>query len=232
MARPTTRAIAALAAALLALGTVLVAAAPASAEAFRYWGYYSADGTAWAFAQAGPADAVPAEGSIEGWRFAVADETSTRYPRATPDFETLCGSATAEGGQKRVGVVIDYGTTEDAPDGDATPAARGACAVVDADASGADVLAAVTELRLGDGGFVCGIDGYPAQGCGDPVDGAAPAGDEPPVDLELAGSGTAVASTSWVAIVLGVAAVAVVAVAAVVVARRRSDEASGDAAGA
>ena len=232
MARSTTRVLAALAAALLALTTAVVAAAPASAEAFRYWGYYAGDGTAWTFAQAGPADTVPADGSVEGWRFAVADEASTRYPRATPDFEVLCGAATAEEGQKRVGVVLDYGTTEDAPDGDTTPAARGACAVVDADASGADVLAAVAELRLGDGGFICGIDGYPTQGCGDPVDGAAPSGDEEPVELELASSSADGGSTSWLPIVLGVAAIAVVATAAIVVSRRRSGEASGDASGA
>ena len=232
MARSTTRVLAALTAALLALVTAVVAAAPASAEAFRYWGYYAADGTAWTFAQAGPADTVPADGAVEGWRFAVADEASTRYPRATPDFETLCGAATAEDGQKRVGVVIDYGTTDDAPDADTTPAARGACAVVDTDASGADVLAAVAELRLGDGGFVCGIDGYPTQGCGDAVDAAAPSGDEEPVELELAGSAAEGGSTSWVAIVLGVAAIAVVAIAALVVSRRHSGDASGDASGA
>ena len=87
--------------------TAVVAAAPASAEAFRYWGYYAADGTAWTFAQVGPADTVPTDGSVEGWRLAVADEASTRYQRATPDFETLCGAATAEEGQKREPPLLD-----------------------------------------------------------------------------------------------------------------------------
>ena len=223
-ARPSRRGTtlaAAVAALGLALATVLVAAAPAAAESFRYWGYYTYDGSTWAFAQAGPADADPSDGSIEGWRFAVADETSTRLPRATPDFAALCGSTAAEDGSKRVGVVIDYGTAEDAPEGDDVPAAIGACAVVDTDASGADVLAAVADLRLADSGLVCGVDGYPSAGCGDPVDGSAPSGEEEPVDLELAGSQTSSTSTSWVAMVIGVAAVAAVALAALVVARRR-----------
>jgi hypothetical protein len=220
--RPGTTVAAALAALVIGLATVLVSAAPAAAESFRYWGYYTQDGSAWAFAQTGPADATPPDGSIEGWRFAVADETSTRLPRATPDFETLCGSTAAEDGSKRVGVVIDYGTTEDAPEGEEVPAPVGACAVVDTEASGADVVAAVADLRLADSGLVCGIDGYPSEGCGDPVDGPAPSGDEEPVELQLTSTPSAETSTSWVAIVIGVAAVAAVAVAALVVSRRRS----------
>jgi hypothetical protein len=207
------------AAALLAL----VLAAPASAEAFRYWGYYTSDGDAWTFAPAGPADTVPADGSVEGWRFAVTGEESVRYPRAAPDVDLLCAGVQAADGDKRVGVVLDYGTGEDAPDGEAVPAARGACAVVPADATGADVLAAVAELRLGDGGFVCGIDGYPAAGCGDPVEGEAPSGDEQPVTLELAET-TGSGSTSWLPVVVGVGVVAAVGAAAVALTRRRSTD--------
>jgi hypothetical protein len=212
--------VAALAALVIGLTTALVTAAPAAAESFRYWGYYTQDGSAWAFAQTGPADATPADGSVEGWRFAVADETSTRFPRATPDFDALCGATAAEDGSKRVGVVIDYGTTEDAPEGDEVPAPVGACALVESEASGADVLAAVSDLRLADSGLVCGIDGYPAQGCGDPVDGPAPSGEEEPVELELATSPSS-SSTSSVAIIIGVVVVVAVAAAALLVSRRR-----------
>ena len=207
------------AATLLAVGL----AAPASAEAFRYWGYYTSDGDTWTFASAGPADTVPADGSVEGWRFAVTGEESVRYPRAVPDVDVLCAGVEAGDGDKRVGVVLDYGTAEDAPDGESVPAARGACAVVPADATGADVLAEVAELRLGDGGFVCGVDGYPASGCGDPVEGEAPSGDEQPVTLELAGSDDA-GSVSWLPVVVGVGAVAAVGAVAVVLARRRSTD--------
>jgi hypothetical protein len=218
---------------LLAVLAVLVAGAatalPAHAEAFRYWGYFTWDGTAWAFAQAGPADTAPADGSVEGWRFAVTDEQSTRLPRADGDFEALCGQTAAEDGSKRVGVVIDYGTAEDAPEGEAPPAARGTCVVVPPDASGADVMAAAAELRLGDGGFICGIDGYPAQGCGDPVDGAAPSADEQPVELALTAETSEGAGSSTAMIAIGAGAVALVATAAIVVARRRNPD---DSAGA
>lgn len=207
------------AAALLAV----VPATHASAEAFRYWGYYTSEGQEWTFASAGPADTVPADGSVEGWRFAVTGEESVRYPRAAPDVDVLCAGVEAADGEKRVGVVLDYGTDEDGPDGETVPAARGACAVVPADASGADVLAAVAELRLGDGGFVCGIDGYPATGCGDPVEGEAPSGDEQPVTLELdeaAGAG----SPSWLPVVVGVGVVAAVGAVAVALTRRRGTD--------
>ena len=205
---------------------VAATALPANAEAYRYWGYYSWSEDAWTFAMDGPAAAVPADGAVEGWRFAISDEQSTRYPRATGDFEALCASTPPEDGSKRVGVVLDYGTAADAPEGETPPAAQGACVVVAEDASGADVLAEVTELRL-DGGLICGISGYPTTGCGDAVDGAAPAGAEEPVELELAAGSTESAGTaSWLPVVVGVVAVATLGAAAVVVARRRRVEES------
>jgi len=218
MARPFIRLLAVLAALVIGVSTAL----PASAEAFRYWGYYTWSGGEWTFAEAGSSETVPVDGSVEGWRFAVADEASTRYPRAAGDFETLCGSTPAEEGSKRVGVVVDYGTDADAPEGDTVPAARGACAVVPEDATGSGVMVAVADLRLGDGGFICGIDGYPSGGCGDPVDGAAPSGDEEPVALELATAEGTDAATSWAPVAVAVGAVAVIGIAVVAVTRRRN----------
>lgn len=225
MARSITRLLAALAVLVVGAATAL----PASAEAFRYWGYYVWAGDDWVFADAGPTETVPADGSVEGWRFAVAGEASVRLPRAAGDFETLCASTPAEQGSKRVGVVIDYGTQEDAPDGDTVPAARGACALVPEDATGSDVMVAVAELRLGDGGFICGIDGFPSDGCGDPVEGEAPTGDEEPVQLELAAGADAGSTSAWATIALGIGAVAVVGTAALLMSRRRSSGGSADA---
>lgn len=223
------RSIARLVVALAFVVSSIALAAPASAEAFRYWGYYAWQDDGWVFAEAGGGEVIPADGAVEGWRFATADEASTRYPRAVGDFEQLCGAVPAEDGAKRVGVVIDYGTVEDSPDGDTVPAARGACAQVPEDASGSGVLAAVAELRLGDGGFVCGVDGYPAEGCGDPVEGEAPSGDEAPVELELATSTDTGDATSWTGLLIGVAAVAVVGAAGIAIARRRSPDDIADA---
>lgn len=225
MARLIVRLLAALAVMVLSASTAL----PASAEAFRYWGYYAWSGSEWSFADAGPAETVPADGSVEGWRFAVTGEASARLPRAEGSFDTLCATTEAEQGSKRVGVVIDYGTQDDAPDGDTAPAPRGACALVPEDATGSDVIVAVAELRVGEGGFICGIDGYPSEGCGDPVDGDAPTGEEPAVQLELAADGGAEGTSTWVPIAVGIAAVAAVGAAALVVSRRRSSGSSADA---
>lgn len=163
---------------LAALATALGGAVPALAApaapaadtgspsaASRFWGYYQLNGGQWSFASTGPDDATPADGAVEGWRYATATMEAPRYPRATPTFEQLCAQTPAQQGSKRVGVLIDYGRPADAADAAATPPqARGACAVVPADASGTDVLAAVATHRM-EGAMLCGVDGYPASGC-------------------------------------------------------------------
>ncbi len=231
---------------LAALLLPLAFATTASAESFRYWGYFQWTDGAWAFAQTGPADTVPEDGSVEGWRFAVSDESSTRFPRTGDVFDEVCGSVDPAADEKRVAVVIDYGTAEDSPDGETTPQPRGECAQVPSDASGADVLAAVAQIRS-DAGLTCALDGYPSTGCGDPVDGAAPVDTEQTVDLVVpesaddnsgdaaggaaddtgapvdddSGSG---ADSDTVALVLGIVAVVAIAVAAAIRMRRRPRE--------
>lgn len=145
-------------------------AGPADAASYRYWGYYTwTDGT-WAFATTGPDQTAPADGAVEGWRFAITAESGApRVPRADGDFEAICTATDPAAGKKRVAVVIDGGLSDDAPEGATPPNPRGACALVDESASGAAVLAAVATARV-EGGLVCSIDGYPAQGCGEPVD--------------------------------------------------------------
>ena len=145
-------------------------AAPAQAAAYRYWGYFHLEKGAWAFAQSGPAQFVPKDGAVEGWRFAVADESSVRDPRATPTFDTLCAATKVAAGTKRVGLVIDYGRPADSADGTQPPAVRATCVAVPEKATGSDVLvAAGATLRL-EKGMTCGIDGWPAAGCGPAVD--------------------------------------------------------------
>ena len=144
-------------------------AAPAQAAAYRYWGYFHLEKGAWAFAQSGPAQFVPKDGAVEGWRFAVADESSVRDPRATPTFDALCAATKVAAGTKRVGLVIDYGRPADSADGTQPPAVRATCVAVPEKATGSDVLvAAGTTLRLSKG-LTCGIDGWPSTGCGEKV---------------------------------------------------------------
>lgn len=155
---------------LAALTMGLLTAAPAQGANYQYWGYYQLADGAWTFAQKGPAETNPAEGSVEGWRWAITEESGTppRNPRVTPAFADVCGTAAAETGKKRVAVVIDYGRDVDG-DGATPPKPVSKCATVPTAATGAEVLAAVAIVRNGDGGLVCGVDNYPATGCGGQV---------------------------------------------------------------
>src|SRR5688500_4258203 len=90
---------------------------PAEAASYRYWGYYTWTDGAWAFATKGPDQTAPADGAVEGWRFAVTTESgSPRVPRADGDFDAICTSTDPAAGKKRVAVVIDGGLSDDAPE--------------------------------------------------------------------------------------------------------------------
>lgn len=151
----------------------LFAFAPAAHadSAYRYWSYFtSSDGT-WTYAMKGPADIVPADGTVDGWRFAVTSDAMATPPNPTaaPDFATLCKDVPAEAGKKRVGLVIDAGPTAVAPAGETPLNQSVACTVVPVDATGLQVLESLDKVRL-DKGLVCGIDGYPATECAPTVD--------------------------------------------------------------
>jgi hypothetical protein len=152
-------------------------------DGFRFWGYYQWTNGQWAFAQKGADQVVPADGSVEGWRYAVGG-AKPRVPRAAGDFDAICGATPAETGKKRVALVVDPGTAADSGTGVAPPPATGTCVVTDPKATGAKVLAATGPVRI-EKGLACGIDGYPATGCGTPVKNIkVPATDEQ-VTLEI-----------------------------------------------
>ena len=171
-----------------------VVAAPAQAAAFRYWGYYHLTNGAWAFSQTGAGQTVPADGSVEGWRFAVADASSTRPPRATQTFDTLCAGTPIKAATKRVGLVIDYGRRADSASGAQPPAARATCVSVPVKATGSDVLAVGSTLFL-DKGLICTVDGWPAKGCGEKVDPVPPAAASPDTSITLADQNVSAAAS-------------------------------------
>jgi len=177
-------------AALFALVTVpLLGASPAQAASYRYWGYYHGTSKgAWAFASTGAAAVKPADGAVEGWRFAISGDADARFPRVTPDFATVCADTTAVDGKKRVAVYIDSGIDVEAPAGSTPPAPAAACALVPTGWNGAQVLASVEKVREVKS-QVCGIGGYPSTGCGDAVKKppAVPS-PEPKLDFAIAGS--------------------------------------------
>ncbi|MEU9451682.1 SCO2322 family protein [Streptomyces sp. NPDC048277] len=184
-------------AALLLVTALLVweSAGPAQAAGYRYWSFWERDGSRWTYATQGPSTAQPADGAVEGFRFAVSEDSAdASRPRGTADFATICADTPAVRGKKRVALVIDFGTTADAPSGEKPPAGRTACAVVTGDATSAEALAAVAKpLRYDTNALLCAIAGYPETGCGEKVaaktDGTPGSG--PSVGL-LAGAGVVV----------------------------------------
>lgn len=172
---------------LIALATLTLLAGAASAEdGYRFWGYYHLTDAEWVSSNKGAASIEPEDGQVEGFHFAVAGTTPTRPPRVDTSFGEICSATEAGDGEKRVGIVIDYGSAQEAPDGEQPPAApEGVCAVVPEKFSTQQALESVAELRLDDSGLLCGINGYPATGCGDAVKNADIPTDEPTVELQL-----------------------------------------------
>ncbi|MEU0277013.1 SCO2322 family protein [Streptomyces sp. NPDC006195] len=158
---------------VLALGAVVAGAGTSRAAGYRYWSFWESDGAKWTYATQGPATARPADGAVNGFRFAVsADSADADRPRGTPDFAAVCGGTPARDGHKRIAVVIDSGTGADAPAGEKPPAPRAECARVGEDATSAEALAAVAKpLRYNSEALLCAVSGYPASGCGERVAG-------------------------------------------------------------
>ncbi|MEU0965129.1 SCO2322 family protein [Streptomyces sp. NPDC005917] len=178
---------------LIATLTLLAAAAPAEATGYRYWSFWERDGSRWTYATQGPSTEQPDDGAVEGFRFAVSEDSGdASQPRGTAEFGTVCADTAAVRGKKRVGLVIDFGTTADAPSAEQPPARRTACAVVLADATTAEALAAVAKpLRYDTNALLCAIGGYPKQGCGEKVAAGGTSGGGPSLGL-LAGAGVVV----------------------------------------
>ncbi|WP_350277239.1 SCO2322 family protein [Kribbella sp. HUAS MG21] len=230
--RRTVRLVLSLLAGLLLAGTVATSTAQAE-DGYRFWGYYQWTNGQWAFSQKGADAFVPADGTVEGWRYAVGG-AKPRVPRAAGDFEAICGKTPAETGKKRVALVVDPGTPEDAVSGETPGPATGTCVVTAPTATGAQVLAAVAPVRI-EKGLTCGIAGYPSKGCGDPVKDIKVPATDAPVTLQI---GQAVGSTAtppassssssdeggapWTGIVIAAVVVLVLAGGGLVLSRRRS----------
>ncbi|MFD5481925.1 SCO2322 family protein [Streptomyces hawaiiensis] len=158
---------------LLLLASLLLCAGTGQAQAagYRYWSFWERDGGHWVYATQGPSLARPSDGDVQGFRFAVSEDSAdATRPRGKADFATICAKTPARDGRKRVALVIDFGTPSDAPGGETPPAARTACARVSPDATTAEALAAVAKpLRYDTDALLCAISGYPEKGCGEQV---------------------------------------------------------------
>ena len=161
---------------LVTSSAVALAAAPAQAATYRYWTYWwGADsgksGGGWTFAHVGPAAHRAGDTWVLGWRFGTSATTNGgAQPRQSSRFADLCPKlATPVAGMDRVALVIDYGTTQDAPPGQHPPlvgSVRVECLTLPSHPSGVTVLnEAKVSVRQNDNGLLCALDGYPKNEC-------------------------------------------------------------------
>jgi hypothetical protein len=175
---------------VLALATLCLvgtAGTASAADGYKYWNYFHVEGGKYAFAETGPADYTPKDGSVEAYRYGVSSTAAGLTPRTEPStytVEDICSGKEAKAGQKLVGVLIDFGVPADAEDGQTPPEPRAACAAVPENANGQQVLDAVADLRV-ENQLTCGIDGYPVKGCSVTVKDAPAPADEQTVDFTL-----------------------------------------------
>ncbi|MFI6032892.1 SCO2322 family protein [Streptomyces sp. NPDC051315] len=207
------------AAALALAALLLILAGPGRAEAtgYRYWSFWDRAGERWTYATEGPATARPADGAVQGFRFAVSENSQdAAQPRGMTSFAVICARTPAREGAKRVALVLDFGTKADAPAGETPPASRAVCARVPEDATTAEALASVAgPLRYDTNALLCAIAGYPKAGCGEQVtSGSKPSADD---------GGDGGDAGPSVGVYAGGALVAALAAAAVWQARRRGN---------
>ena len=179
------RVVGAVSALFLATGAVTALALPAQAEdGYQYWNYFHLEKSAWAFSEVGPSDYKPKDGDVEGLRYGTSTVSKGIEPRADlakVNFDTVCADTDAAEGEKRVAVVLDFGTEKG---NGAPPEPRAECAALPQDASTKQALDQVADLRL-KGAMLCAVDGYPASGCGVPVKNATVPANEESVPFAL-----------------------------------------------
>ncbi len=219
---PVTATCRVLAAVIVAAMVTPAIALTASAADYRYWTFWTAGplvecrtpegGVAlvceeittrdkWAFAQVGAQDVKPVDRTVTGWRFAISTPDGSDAPSSPASFAELCPDMSEPvSDQHRVAVVIDFGSTNIAPNGETPPTPNKVeCVSLEVGQSAADALVLATSEVRADGGFVCGIDGYPSEECGVEVDSASLPAQETPAAANSE-SGAEVAETEVVAV--------------------------------
>ena len=162
---------------IVGVGALIGVAAPAQAtDYYRFWLFFTADDGAYTFsATKGVGAVTPEDGTFIAFRWAAPEDfdnpNEPRIDLAAVTFDSVCGDTPAVEGQKRVGVLVDFGVTEDAG-GAAIPEATAECSQVPTDATAFQVVQKVAEIRSKPSSFgplLCAIDGFPATSCADEV---------------------------------------------------------------
>ena len=128
---------------VLLLATLSTPSAHAADTGWRYWGYFQAapGATKWTAAMTGPTVNVE-DGSVEGWAFTFSSDAipDAKAPKVAPSFSSICGKTKAVAGKKRIGVMVDFGSSVLRPKGESTPRLIQKCVVVDKSAEGVSEL--------------------------------------------------------------------------------------------
>jgi len=197
------------------LAVTAIAPAANAESAYRYWTYWQVTDGAWAFSTQGAGTKIPADGSVEGWHFAVsgsaADAKARPAVNAATAFADICGGTAEQSGSKRVALVVDPGPAAISPEGESPFAALRACVVAPSEATGYEVLRSQLPVRV-EGGLICGISDYPAHECAPAVDASlAEAMPDPaaaqanPIDSMVAVSSGSSSSVATILVVLFIA---------------------------
>ena len=153
---------------ILATSVLFIPQSQAAGKGWRYWGYFQAapGATKWTAAMTGPTVDI-ADGSVEGWSFVFSsDDIPSVLPRVKPDFKSICAGVKADKDTKRIGLVIDFGSSAYAPKGEKVRKTITTCVRTAKESQGIDVLGQVTKIRAAGSGLICGLAGYPAKECG------------------------------------------------------------------
>lgn len=194
---------------------------------YVYWSYWDGqpDNT-WKAATVGAGSQTPADGSVIGWRWGAGQSGDINQPpRAAANFADICASTPAQTGKKRVGVVIDFGTPEVAPNGQQPPTNVSQCVLAAPVENGLQVTASAAAERSTPEGMVCGLNGYPSTGCGGPVAASSAAAESnPAASSSTASTQTSSSSTSWVPFAVGIIVLIILVVGGILIAKRRKRE--------
>jgi hypothetical protein len=187
------------------LGLAVALAPAAEASTFRYWSYWWGERpgkpSAWQYASQGPATHSVGDTWVLGWRFATAPENGTSAPRQSASFAALCPGLDAPvAGSVRVALVVDYGSSADAPPGQSPPTSstvRVECLTLPTSprVTGSSVLAAAGVPVRTEAGLVCALDGYPKGECAPLVSAPAPSPSRTSTSPRPSATATAPAST-------------------------------------
>ena len=154
--------------AIILIASFTTPTAQAADKGWRYWGYFQAapGESTWKAAMTGPTVDI-ADGAVEGWSFVFgSDDIPSLAPRVMPSFSKICGKTKADKDTKRIGLVIDFGSSAWAPKGEKVRKTITTCVRTAKDSQGIDVLGQVVKIRAASSGLICGLNGFPAKECG------------------------------------------------------------------